>query len=103
MMPSSEVRRVFVHEGIDAAVLVAVGARGLDEPRRQLGDAAALVGCRAGALGEARHQTRLVLEERRCDLIARRQRQRAWLSSHLTGWAHARVSTLRHPAPRVPD
>ena len=35
---------VLVHEGIDAAVLVAVGARGAHQPARQLGDAPALVG-----------------------------------------------------------
>ena len=43
----------------------------------------------AGALGEARHQARLVLEEVRCDLVARQRLAR------LGG--HARVSTAVRP------
>ena len=89
MMPSSEVSAVLVHEGIDAAVLVAVGARRLDQPRRQLGDPLALVGAGRRSLGEAGYEAHLVLDEMRRDLVARQRLAR------LGG--HARVSTAVRP------
>jgi len=48
--------RVLVHERIDATVLMAIGARGLDQPRRQLGDPRTLVGAGRCALGEASYE-----------------------------------------------
>ena len=49
-------KAVFVHEGVDAGVLAAVGARGMDEPAGELGRAAALVLAEDGALDEAVEQ-----------------------------------------------
>ena len=64
---------VLAHEGVDAGVLAAVGARRMDEPARQLGRAAALVLAEHGALDQPVEQPLLVDEMVRGDFLARRQ------------------------------
>ena len=66
-------KAVLAHEGVDAGVLAAVGARGIDEAARELGRAAALVLAEHGALDQPVEQALLVDEMMRGDLIARRQ------------------------------
>jgi hypothetical protein len=67
---------IFGHEGVDAAVLVAVGAGGADDLGGAIGDAGALVGSEDGALQQAVHQPRLVHQMPGGDLVARRPGRR---------------------------
>ena len=66
-------KAVLAHEGVDAGVLAAVGARRIDEPARQVGRAATLVLREHGALDQAVEQALLVDEMVGGDLVARRQ------------------------------
>ena len=66
-------KAVLAHEGVDAGVLAAVGARGIDETARKVGRAAALVLAEHGALDQPVEQALLVDEMMRGDFIARRQ------------------------------
>ena len=65
-------KAVLAHKGVDAGVLAAVGARGIDEAACKLGRAAALVLAEHGALDQPVEQALLVDEMMRGDLIARR-------------------------------
>ncbi len=65
-------KAVLAHERVDAGVLAAVGARGIDETARKLGRAAALVLAEHGALDQPVEQALLVDEMMRGDLLARR-------------------------------
>ena len=65
---------VLVHEGVDAAMLVAVGARGAGQPAGQLGDAPALVIGVDGPLDQTADQAGLIEQVIGGDLVAGRQR-----------------------------
>ena len=65
-------QRIFVHEGIDAAVLVAAGAGRGDEARCELGYVADLSGRRLRTSAELGNKLRFVCQHCRGDLIARR-------------------------------
>ncbi len=64
---------VLVHEGIDAAVPVAVGTRGMHQARGLVGDAGALGRREDGALDQAADKPRLVHQVIGRNLVARRQ------------------------------
>jgi hypothetical protein len=64
---------VLAHEGIDAGVLLAVGAGGVDEAAGEVRGAAALVLGVDGALDQAADETRLLEQVISGDLVARRQ------------------------------
>ncbi len=65
-------KTVLAHEGVDAGVLAAVGARGMDEAARKVAGAPALVLAEHGALDQPVEQALLVDEMVRGDFIARR-------------------------------
>ena len=69
-------KAVLAHEGVDAGVLAAVGARRMHEPASKVGGAAALVLAEHRTLDEPVEQPLLVDEMVRGDFIARRQQPR---------------------------